>query len=35
MDAFLVLSGALLTRFIEVSDPLEHMALDCILPQSF
>ncbi|TXE18574.1 amino acid permease [Psychroserpens burtonensis] len=33
LDAFLMLSGAVLIRFIEVSGPLERMALDRILPQ--
>ncbi|MBQ0786146.1 MAG: amino acid permease, partial [Oceanihabitans sp.] len=35
IDAFLVLSGAVLTSFIGVSGLLERMALDRILPQYF
>ncbi|MFT6167451.1 MAG: amino acid transporter [Vicingaceae bacterium] len=35
IDAFLVLSGAVLTSFVGVSGLLERMALDRILPQYF
>jgi amino acid transporter len=35
LDAFLVLSGAVLTSFVGVSGLLERMALDRILPQYF
>ncbi|GGZ77316.1 APC family permease [Algibacter mikhailovii] len=35
IDAFLVLSGAVLTSFVGVSGLLERMALDRILPQFF
>jgi len=35
VDAFLVLSGAVLTSFVGVSGLLERMALDRILPQFF
>lgn len=35
VDAFLVLSGAVLTSFVGVSGLLERMALDRILPQYF
>ncbi|TXD48626.1 APC family permease [Polaribacter sp. IC073] len=35
IDAFLVLSGAVLTSFIGVSGLLERMALDRVLPQYF
>ena len=35
VDAFLVLSGAVLTSFIGVSGLLERMALDRVLPQFF